>query len=113
MVRAARRGPRVRGTPAVLAPGQSAVRTRAKSPRPADEQTCRDVRLPAELGVISEVREFAVGSGPLVETRRAPGPRAMSRRKQAKPQHLNSEEPQAARQGFAEVAGQVAEEQGE
>lgn len=59
----------------------------------------------------SELRDWAAWSRPLVGTRR--DPRAMSRRKQANPQHLHNEEPQPARQELARAAPEVVGKWGE
>ena len=47
-VRAARPGTTLPRDPEALALGQSAVRTRDKSPRSASEQNCQDMRARAE-----------------------------------------------------------------
>lgn len=55
------RGPPGHGTPEVLAPGQSAVRTRDKWPCAGAERHCRDVRVLGRRGgvLISQLRELA------------------------------------------------------
>lgn len=89
------RGSGVPETPEVLAASQATVRTLDKSSYRADGRQGWDMRDPVcGGGCASEVWKRALFWRPLLGTRREPHLRAMSRRKQAKPQHLCSLEPQ-------------------
>lgn len=89
------RGSGVPGTPEVLAAAQAAVRTLDESPYRADRAAGPGhARFGPVWGCASKVGKRALFRRPLLGTLREPHLRAMSRRKQAKPQHLRSQEPQ-------------------
>lgn len=109
------RGSGVPGTPEVLAAAQAAVRTLDKSPYRADVRAAgpgharfgRCGGVPPKSGNARCSGGHSRGpSGSLVF-------RAMSRRKQAKPQHLRSQEPQLERSELGGVALRAAGELGE